>query len=582
MSDSSQEEKQNFLRESILEKGYDTSKFVEFLTSKKGEEGADVSNWSMNDLKVVVKEFIKLNGGVVEEELQVQKSKSKEIKPKKMSMFDFMGSNTSKTEIKKVQTQTLTNNQAPNLSNVSSKPNVETKQVKIEETQSNIYRSPSAEISNRNEKDAEYGILVPDTKKCKLNDSTEFAQKDKLEITVSSPEKKNDGGFFSKDYITYLVSTTPVNYKVRRRYNDFSWFKEALLNLFSSNVIPALPRKKVVTNNDTSIQKRMRALEKFMNYLALDPLIKNSQIFYDFLFIGNESNFNSKKKVYENNKAIENVQDFKSNDGNINLNITEEKESYLDNIKDNSMINVNILKKINVSFKSLSNEINAVISRMEELSGLWNQLYKVGEKYYDSLKTCETYKQMSNLFQTWSKILKEQNQVVNVDMREHYKFLRKNFTALKDTIVKIEYNKNNFLKAEKNLIYKKDDLFKKGDPSKWELNLSEKHDFAKLKEDRKLALLKISAKETSNVVNLKEFYGYFLNRGIYEYERIREINGSLNKENIINNSKKLSDIYGKMHVCVGEINGALDEVSLSKNDYKCNLKRIPLDDALLK
>jgi hypothetical protein len=39
MEDYSQEEKQNFLRENILEKGYDTNKFIDFLKSKKGEEG---------------------------------------------------------------------------------------------------------------------------------------------------------------------------------------------------------------------------------------------------------------------------------------------------------------------------------------------------------------------------------------------------------------------------------------------------------------------------------------------------------------------------------------------------------------
>ena len=58
--DSSQEQKQNFLRENILDKGYDTNMFVDFLIGKKGEDGADVGNWSMNDLKIVVKEFISI------------------------------------------------------------------------------------------------------------------------------------------------------------------------------------------------------------------------------------------------------------------------------------------------------------------------------------------------------------------------------------------------------------------------------------------------------------------------------------------------------------------------------------------
>ena len=58
MTDSSQEEKQNFLRTNILEKGYDVNSFVDFLIDKKGEGGADVGNWTMSDLKV--KEFISL------------------------------------------------------------------------------------------------------------------------------------------------------------------------------------------------------------------------------------------------------------------------------------------------------------------------------------------------------------------------------------------------------------------------------------------------------------------------------------------------------------------------------------------
>ena len=60
MTDSSQEEKQNFLRTNILEKGYDVNSFVDFLIDKKGEGGADVGNWTMSDLKIVVKEFISL------------------------------------------------------------------------------------------------------------------------------------------------------------------------------------------------------------------------------------------------------------------------------------------------------------------------------------------------------------------------------------------------------------------------------------------------------------------------------------------------------------------------------------------
>ena len=73
--DSSQEEKQNFLRENILDKGYDTNMFVDFLMDKKGEGGADVGNWTMNDLKIVVKEFISMQSN------QIIDSNPPQVKP---------------------------------------------------------------------------------------------------------------------------------------------------------------------------------------------------------------------------------------------------------------------------------------------------------------------------------------------------------------------------------------------------------------------------------------------------------------------------------------------------------------------
>ena len=47
------QEKQNYLRQNIMDAGYDTNSFVEFLVNKKGEAGADVSNWSFPDLKML-------------------------------------------------------------------------------------------------------------------------------------------------------------------------------------------------------------------------------------------------------------------------------------------------------------------------------------------------------------------------------------------------------------------------------------------------------------------------------------------------------------------------------------------------
>ena len=47
------EYKQEFLRNEILDPGYDPNVFLEFLVSKKGENGSDLNLWDMNELYVV-------------------------------------------------------------------------------------------------------------------------------------------------------------------------------------------------------------------------------------------------------------------------------------------------------------------------------------------------------------------------------------------------------------------------------------------------------------------------------------------------------------------------------------------------
>jgi len=51
------EEKQQMLQKEIVDKGYDTEKFIGFVRNKKGEEGEYLANWGMGELRNAVKEF---------------------------------------------------------------------------------------------------------------------------------------------------------------------------------------------------------------------------------------------------------------------------------------------------------------------------------------------------------------------------------------------------------------------------------------------------------------------------------------------------------------------------------------------
>ena len=619
--DASQEEKQNYLRENILDKGYDANVFLQFLIDKRGEDAADVGNWTMNDLQLVVKEFIKLNGGEVEEEKKP---------PKKISMFDVIPEGKTKNEPVKQKPkqenkqppqqppqQQPKQNQKTNNTVKDNKPEEKKPQTKPNTAQNKANNNTNTANNNANNKansnintnankvnkvsninnntqnrsvsmsmaftgsESEYGIITADSKKCKPTDKTQLGKSSKLEITVTNPEKK-ETGFLKKTHVTYLITTLPQNFKVRRRFSDIDWFRQSLLNIFPINLIPPAPKKTRFgdTLADAFVLKRARGAQRFLNYLVKDPIIKDSQILLDFLYIGSESDFNNKKKVYENVKNLSEVKDFKSNDEKVNLLISPQKENYLENIKDNANININLLKKLKNSFKLLYQEMNAVIARMDEISNYWNQIHKVSLKYYDMNATCESFKQMRNLFKTWSKILREQNNVVNVDIREHFKFIRKNFSSMKDLGNSVEPIKSNYQKLSKNLIMKKEDLFKKGEI---QTDPRSKSDYGVANVEKVKVLQSMLPKETGATIIAKEIYGLYLNRAINEYERMRDINGILNKEIVVENATKLMNIMSQLHICVGEMNIGLETSILNKgNDNKCKERRIPLDESLLK
>ena len=143
-----------------------------------------------------------------------------------------------------------------------------------------------------------YGIITDSFIETKSEEKSELGLSENPKITVTSPMKV-DPGFFSKSYISYLITTTPLNLQVRRRFTDFEWLRTILVKYYYMNIIPTLTNKNKFfrdTFAESFTIKRSRKLEKFMNYLLMDPIIKNSNLLYDFISIEKDEDFNEKKK----------------------------------------------------------------------------------------------------------------------------------------------------------------------------------------------------------------------------------------------------------------------------------------------
>ena len=706
-SDASQEEKQNFLRQNILDKGYDTNLFVDFLMDKKGEEGADVGNWTMSDLKMVVQEFISLqensNNNKAEKSDEINPSNFNKNKCKNSnnplennppinkshvkydplsgginpnqniennnqnsneqnsSIKNFFVNNNIKnnnqqlnTNINAVNNQNLNNNNNYyiNNQNNTNNPNIQMNQQQMQYLQqylqllkqqnpqfqnqmlqyglpnqqqpqinpqnnfqnainannisqnnnpqlnkiqpnNNISNMPQSSIhtssptQNTEEKEKEnekeeqqpnqnkihenqsnqetqsdntqkgvqdpnidisltYGIITNPIEDTKFVDKTPLTIADNPLIQVGFPEKV-EGGFFSKSYVTYLITTSPLNLKVRRRYSDFDWLHQMLQNLYLWNVIPTTPRKNRFASDkfgEPFLKKRMRTLEKFLNYCLLNPIIKCSQLFFDFISIEKEADFQKKKKEYEKMKPPSYVEDYQTLFGKANIEINNKKIIYYENIKDNISINENLLIKLNENFKILKTLIENLTVKIDEIAQNWDDLCQNSIKYFDGDDIIKSYEHMNKLFANWSESLKRHNNIIFIDIREYFKYTKNHFKSMKDLVNYVENYKNTYTKNERYLINKKEDLFKKGDINKWDLNIQDKNNVNNLIQDKNLIIPKILPKETINVINMKKIYGFYLNRMIVEYERIKAINSENHKKNLIYACERTVEIYG--------------------------------------
>jgi hypothetical protein len=517
-------QKQLFLRENILDKGYNADDFMNLLHSKKGESGLDLNNWRMNELTSVVQEFISMLNNPIKNNIQNQNQDNK-IQPKK---------------------------------------NIESDEY-YEEICLKKYQEQKAE------EEKEFG-------KCSKIEKTDFSKKNNIEIKISFPEKI-DKGVFTKSFTSYLVETFPFKYQVRKRFSDFEWLQNIMNSQFVNYVIPPMPHKNFSDRfSEALILKRTRMLKKFLDGFLIHPTMRHSKTLQEFLSINSEEDFEELKKKYENIKnnpeESNNLQEIKSASGNIRISVNKEKEVYLMNIKDNAEINESIMKRITKSYKNLIDLMKNVSEKMKEIAELWKLLHEKSLKYYETTNTSESYKIMNTIMELLSNFENKKIELMNNDIREYFRYIKNEFHSMKDLSEKVDVHKDNYHKAFEKLNNNKENLYKQQDVTLWGLDEQDlKHKVVFLK-NKDLAFSKMLPDESKNCLEIKNIYGAYLNSIIEEYERIRLLNGKRHKENISQFIKSLSQSLTELHISVVDQAAYFDEVKdeeeLNDNDNEIN------------
>ena len=572
-------QKQNYLRENILNRGYDTNAFIDFLIGKKGEGGDDVANWSLPDLQNVVTEFISIN-----EQNKIIEANQNQINE------DINNNENANNNIEVNQNENEEKNIQEKTDETKQEKTEETKQEKKEETKQekkeeindwvdvdekakkNISKEMPKKASKEVRDTGGYGITSLKELKCQIVPNNEISKCDNIQIKVENIEKI-EGKLFSKSYVLYTIVTLPLNWKVRRRFSDFDWLHQILSNNYNYCLIPAFQKKKNLNKIGTDkfdkafLRKRKRKFELFLSYLINDPILKNTKVVYDFLSIQKEEDFQKKKKEYEKMKKSSNISDFLSLDGNANIEVNGEKELFINTIKENAQEHENILKKINTSIKGLKDDLINASDKLKEITANFKLLQKKAISFSEKDNAVKCYEELSSMFENLATYTSKQNYTIFITLREYLKFVKNNFRSMKDFIHTGENLKNNFYKALKSLKSKKEDLYKKPE-AKWELDPKEKIDKKELLSNKTLALEKMLYKETANVNNQKQLYGFYLNRIITEYERMRNVNAERHLKKTLNIFQRLTEVTADFITSLTDSLDVLTQKQAKKKERK--------------
>ncbi|KAF9084565.1 hypothetical protein BGX29_007669 [Mortierella sp. GBA35] len=126
-----------------------------------------------------------------------------------------------------------------------------------------------------------------------------------FKVRVHDPETKRKM-VGMQEYTLFQVTSTfteGVSVTVERRYSQFEWLYEHLVNKFGAIIFPPLPEKQYSGRfSDEFIEKRRRALERFLNRLVRHPVLRYSDLLTHFLSCNDDGDWRRAERKFDNDR----------------------------------------------------------------------------------------------------------------------------------------------------------------------------------------------------------------------------------------------------------------------------------------
>ena len=394
------------------------------------------------------------------------------------------------------------------------------------------------DLINKSKKEINCQIL----QKSKLSDIKE------IKAIISNPRKINDS-LLKNNYILYDITTPKLNWYVNRRYSDFIWLREILSYLFPTILIPQLPKKKIGNRRfeEDFIQKRIKGLQNFLDEILKNDIIKTAEPLISFLSLTERNFFEQQMKIINpKNLNADNILNIKTFNGKSE--IADMENELLNNIS-----NRNYFNSVEEFFNSQKDEIKEIKNNLTEYSLLmikaskhleqieqgFNRLNQFYNKANLAKAICNVFEQYQIFCKNWKRIHINQTNIINNKLNEYFKYLKNKGESLVELIKRQNEVQSDYDKIREDLTNKKENLWKKMDISKWEMNQMAQIDSALLFRDKNYAFSKMCFQETMLVNNKGDLLGFYYINNILNIKKVIECLEKYSVENLVNFSKEI-------------------------------------------
>ncbi len=409
--------KKNLLQNEIVNGNYNKDQFIDYCLALK-PYGDDLSQWSYDELKSTVNSFISYH-----QQEDLKDREEKEIKNQINEQTIYM-----QNQMRQI------NNNINTLHNINS----------------SISKNSTNNIGILSRK---YNLDCRKIKKSQLNDK-------KVTVIIKNP-KAIETSIFKSNYISYEVFTDLTQWQVSRRYSDFDWLRLTLKKIHPGLYCPPLPGKKLGSRRfeNDFVVKRMKYLNKFMNDIMENEIYKASEILISFLSINDREQFENKKKGFDSMKSPERVEEYYSLNGKINLLEDDYNEMNYINVQNYVKLQIQLLDRLNYNLKNYLINIDSACNNLEDVQKDFEMLTQLNKIVLMKEEITKTYEELTIFFKNWKRIMYNQNDLINKNVRYFFKYISMENNAFNELIQDRITKKEKYSKEMNKLIKKKEELW---------------------------------------------------------------------------------------------------------------------------